>query len=644
MMTLTINQRMAVFTTILSLWICIPTGVFSQDKKTQKRFEQALGEFRASRYTESLDNLDKIIAKTPDYIDAHLLKAEIYHITGNELQEIASYKKALQINPDYNPRVQYLLALAQYRAGMYTDASFLMKDYTPTPKLKKQVELLKENLSIAIQLFNDSLNIDKHKLFPENSGVDEYFPKLSADDSIMIYTRRINHKVSQDRIIQQEDLFFRLADSTGWQDKHAIHNINTLDNEGAHCISSDGKHLFFTACNRRNSRGRCDIYYAFRSDSVWSKPINIGSPVNTPAWESQPALSANGEYLYYTSNRPGGYGKKDIWRARFIGTDIHGKPKFAKPENLGDVINTPGDEVCPFIHHDDIHLYFSSDKHPGLGRQDIFVSELTNNQWSKPKNIGYPINTHHDETGLFINSNGQKGYLASGKAGFDKISIYEFDIPKEKRPQPVNLLQGMVVDAHTHHPIQTQVSITPLVNQEKVDTFTTNIDGSFLYCLKSGLDYAIHITAPGYLFYSEQFQVNTTSQPIRKYISVELQPLELAEKLILKNIYYEFDSAVLQKESTPELKRLIQLLNQNPTLHIMIEGHTDNTGNQTYNLDLSTQRAKSVYQYLIDYNIKEERLAYKGYGDQRPIADNDTDIGKAQNRRTEIRFIKENNK
>ena len=245
MKTIILNQRIAVLLTILSLWICIPTGIYSQNNKTQKKFEQALGEFRASRYTESLDNLDKIIAKAPNYIDAYLLKAEIYHITGNEQKEIVSYKKVLQINPDYNPRIQYLLALAQYRAGMYTDASNLMVDYTPTPELKEHVDLLKENLSIAIQLINDSLEIDKRKLFPKSSGVDEYFPKLSANDSIMIYTRRMNHTVSQDRIIQQEDLFFRLADSTGWQDKHAIHNINTLDNEGAHCISSDGKDLFF---------------------------------------------------------------------------------------------------------------------------------------------------------------------------------------------------------------------------------------------------------------------------------------------------------------------------------------------------------------------------------------------------------------
>jgi hypothetical protein len=211
--------------------------------------------------------------------------------------------------------------------------------------------------------------------------------------------------------------------------------------------------MFFTACGRPDSKGRCDIYFSYRVKNGWSEPKNIGAPVNTPFWDSQPCFAADGKTLYFVSNRPDGFGEKDIWQATLQGFDSKGTPLFGDLKNLGDKINTSKDEMSPFLHHDNKTLYFSSDGWYGLGGMDIFISKKDDaGNWSEPLNVGYPINTFGDETGLVINARGNRAYFSSDyhQQKNNGKDIYYFNLPEEIQPTPALYVKGRVFDAETN--------------------------------------------------------------------------------------------------------------------------------------------------------------------------------------------------
>jgi outer membrane protein OmpA-like peptidoglycan-associated protein len=394
--------------------------------------------------------------------------------------------------------------------------------------------------------------------------------------------------------------------------------------------------MYFTACNRPDGLGNCDLYFSAFNNGKWSEPYNLGAPVNTNHWESTPSISADGKTLFFSSSRPGGYGGKDIWLTR-----LNDKNKWTEPVNLGSVINTEGDEMSPFIHFDGKTLYFASDGRVGMGGFDLFVSRMKDDStWTEPQNLGYPINTFNDEMGLIIESGGQKAYYSSVRDKSRGKDIFSFNLYEAVRPNPVSYIKGKVYDKMTGRLLKAEYELINLSTGKIIIKNVTDDTGNFLVCLPSGYNYGINVSKPGYLFYSENFMlegIHTASKPYIK--KIVLNPAIVGEKMQLSNVFYEIDSWQLKKESITELDNLVSLLSENSNLVMEIGGYTDSTGSEQYNMALSEKRALSVVNYLIKRGISSDRLKYKGYGNTSPLGDNVTSEGRKLNRRTEAKIV-----
>jgi len=398
-------------------------------------------------------------------------------------------------------------------------------------------------------------------------------------------------------------------------------------------------YLFFTGCNREDGMGSCDLYVSHKNGNDWDKPFNLGAVVNSSSWDSQPAVTPDGGTLYFVSNRPGGLGGYDIWK-----TTLNAGGEWTRPENLGPDINTPYDENTPFVHPDGKTLYFSSDGWPGLGNMDIYFSrKQENGTWGKPVNIGYPINTFSEETGLMVSPDGLQGMFSSVlKGGFGDMDIYSFNLPAAARPLPITYVKGIVRDAETKNFLEAQVQVVNLKTKEvKFNDFTSVQNGEFLAVMPLGSTYAFNANADGYLFYSDNYELSSNASAGKPYlVEIFLKKLKPGADVVLKNIFFDTNKYELLPVSVTELSSLLQLLETNKTLAIEIQGHTDNVGNAADNQKLSLQRAKAVYDYLISKNIEAERLSFKGFGAAKPIATNNSDAGKQQNRRTSFVITK----
>jgi outer membrane protein OmpA-like peptidoglycan-associated protein len=434
----------------------------------------------------------------------------------------------------------------------------------------------------------------------------------------------------------QEDFYISYFSDNAWEKAfNAGAPLNTRQNEGAQSLAANGNYMYFTACDRPGGMGSCDIYYSAFSDGKWSSPTNLGSPVNSSYWESQPSISSDGKTLYFSSNRPGGIGGKDLWYSKSTEKNM-----WSYPLNMGNVINTDGDEMSPFIHFDGRTLYFSSDGRPGMGGFDIYMTRMkVDSTWTEPKNLGYPINTYNDEMGLIIESGGQKAYFSSIRDNTNGKDIFSFDLYESVRPNPVSYMKGKVYDKVTGKLLKADYELINLSSDKVAIKSSTDGTGSFLVCLPSGYNYGINVTKTGYLFYSENFMLegqHSAAEPFIKKIS--LNPIRVGETMQLTNVFYEIDSWQLKKESMSELNNLANLLSDNKDLNMEIGGYTDTTGADDYNLALSEKRAKSVVNYLIERGISSVRLKFKGYGNSSPIGDNGTAEGRKLNRRTEAKI------
>lgn len=632
--------------------------VFSQNeeyhtksKAAIKCFEKAVAYYENGKTNQTvklaLQEVDNAIAKDSMFIEAYMLKAEVYDFLGDIKSSIAYYEKVVDLDPHFDYGITLKLAMHNYGIGDYASAKnyidFFYANADVARYKKFDTERLREYITFSDSAVRYPVNFKPKSVGKINTEWDEYWPSLSADEEMLVFTRQIPlnpNNPSRNQSNMHEDLFYAYRNpQTGKYDSGVPlpGRINTELNEGAQCISADGKTCVITACNRPDGKGSCDLYIMFWEGKQWSQPQNLRS-VNTEFWESNPSLSSDGKYLYFSSSRSGGFGKTDIWRVEI---DSRGNAK--KPaENLGGKINTQYEDISPFIHPDCKTLYFASKGHPGLGSYDLFVAKTEDEgkTWSKPKNLGYPINTLGEERSLIVNAKGDLAMFSSSSTKRD-LDIYGFELPPEVKPVTVTYVKGYIYDSKTNERLKAKCEMLDIESGEKVvDMFSGDKDGEYMVCLPIDKDYAFNVSREGYLFYSENFSLTNLEHPEEPYImNIPLQPIEKGVTVVLKNIFFKTDSYDLLPDSYTELGKVVEYMNANPKMKIEIGGHTDNVGTKAYNKTLSENRAKSVYNYLVSQGIAKERLSYSGYDFSVPIATNDTEEGRAQNRRTEFKVV-----
>ncbi len=620
--------------------LCIVNSVYCQQYSIKsKRAIKLYQEAKGSQYpSDKINLLNQAIDKEPNFIEAYWELSKIYTLIDSTNAAITSLKIADDLQLAMPEETKIRLSKLYFKIGEYQLALNKINEIN-NPYYFNQINLLKEDYEYAASLKANPIDFKPRNLTYINTIHDDYFPSITAD-GLMISTTVLAPKWMGDAPMQhQEDMYVSHWNGSKWSYSEPLPApMNGYGNEGSQSFSADGRYMFFVQCSNRENIGSCDIWYSIRKGDKWSNPINLGEPGNSRYWESNPIMSATGDMIYFTSNRPGGLGGKDIWCVQ-VYIDDNGYLKTYNPQPLGAPINTDKDEFAPFIHADNHTLYFSSDGHKGLGGQDIFRSvRADNGSWSQPENLGYPINTNGDESGFVINGLGNKAYFSSDQIenrGM-KLDIYEIDLPITIQPRTRMVYSpGRVYDIQTGKPLQARVEIFEgETNNRHFESITDATDGSFVAFLpedpQHSTIFALSSQREGYIPYTMSITNPGDS------ILVGLTRIAKGNSITLNNLYFDYDSDKILQTSNAEIERLSLFLKRNKQVCIEIIGHTDNQGSKSYNLDLSRRRAAALMNALIHKGIAANRLTSKGMGSEVPITTNDTEEGRAQNRRVEI--------
>ncbi|SFT74061.1 WD40-like Beta Propeller Repeat [Lishizhenia tianjinensis] len=636
----------------------------SKDKKAVKLFEKA----RTAPDAEKIEILNDALERDPNFLEAHDLISQIYADQGEFEKSVYHEKELLRINPaqNFNGTLYISIAQKQFALGNYEDAvkyTDMVINYprrTVADAVMQEAYELQKSAKFSIEAIENARAITPINIGPGiNTEYDEYFPTITVDGKVMLFTRKIP---ANNMMGFQEDFFVsELSDKFIWQMATAMPpNINSPLNEGAPTLSSDGKSLVFVACESpagikdygptKKGYGRCDMFYTKKIGSRWVDPINLPGYANTSNWESQPSLSSDGKTLYFVRRTGHGYeANSDIYV-----TYKDDKGYWSKAERLPENINTPFQETSVLIHPDGQTLYFASNGHTGLGGSDIFMSKKNpDGTWGDPVNLGYPINTKANENSLLVSADGEIAFFASDRdGGQGGLDIYYFEMPEELRPTKTLYFDGFVYDASTRNPLPGKFELIDIANDEVVITAEADkVTGEFLVALPTNRKYALNVSYPGYAFFSKSFDMTSGEDNEGVHMDVPMHPLAQENAIVeLENVFFDLNKTTLRKESFTELDKLYKLLAENTSLKIEIGGHTDTRGDAADNQKLSEGRAQAVYDYLVDKGIAAERLKFKGYGETQPkisdeeiaklATDKEKEAAHQQNRRTEYKIIK----
>ncbi len=604
----------------------------TDNKKAIKYYKKAEKFFDDKKFEKTIENCNKSITIDVNFVESYLLLSKTYYYLENTELELSNLKKALAINANQKDEV-LTVGIIEFENKNYIEAKKYYENYLNFNGLaewdKKETLRKIKICQFRIDAPQNPVPFEPSKL-PQtiNSPNSEYFPSLTPDENTLIFTRLQETKNN----FPQEDIFVSYKQKSKWTEAVSISKkINSQYNEGANTISSDGNIMIFTRCSKADG---CDLLLSYINNNQWVEPFKINNSINSSHWDSQPCISSDGKTIYFVSNRPAGKGKMDIWKI-----ERKEDGKWSKAINLGDSINTPGNEMSPFIHSDEQTLYFSSDYWAGMGGMDLFLSRKDeNNSWSIPTNLGYPINTDGDDMRIIVNTKGNIAYFSSNRDSIFKQDIFTFNLYPAIQPKRTIYVKGTIFDVKTSEKIEAKYEIFNIKNKnlEIIDSLKSD----FLICLPVENNFLLNVSKESYLFYSENFSLENLSDTIDYYhINIYMKPIEIGETIILKNIFFKTNLFTLEKESNIELDKLLLFLQTNSKLKIEIGGHTDNVGTKEHNEKLSDNRAKAVKEYLIDKGINENRILYKGYGYSQPIATNLTEHGRAQNRRTEFKIL-----
>lgn len=627
-------------------------------------------------YKQALDFYLPANKFNPNNAQLNYKIGKCYLYSSFKLKSIPFLEKALQLDQNVDPQIHYVLGKG-YHLDMQWDKAILeYKKFQATLNVKEFKDLIDEvNKKIQECITGKELVKNPIRVFIDNVGSEinssypEYGPVISADESVLMFTSRRPGSTGgrTDEFLNEpfEDIYVSYNKNGKWSQAVNIGKpINTEGHDATMGLSPDGQTLLIYI----DEKGNGNVFQCDLKGDAWSKPERLNKNINTDYHESSASLASDGKRMFFVSNRPDGLGDRDI----YMSTKDE-KGRWGKAENLGPTINTQWGEEGIFIHPDGKTIYFSSQGHKTMGGYDIFKSvyDETTKTWSTPENLGYPVNTPDDDVFFVVSASGKHGYYASFNGnGYGEKDIYLVTFLGPEKPMIMNnednllaslvapvketviaptlqikeaqltILKGTITDALTKKPLEATIELIDNVKNEVVASFTSNSStGRYLVSLPAGRNYGIAVKKEGYLFHSENFDIPATAafQEVTK--DVELKNVAVGSKIILKNIFFDFDKATLRPESTNELERLTKLLQDVPTLKIEIGGHTDSKGADDYNKKLSDNRAKAVVEYLVSKGISVSRLTSMGYGEEQPIATNDTEEGRQLNRRTEFKIL-----
>ncbi|WBO83352.1 OmpA family protein [Hymenobacter yonginensis] len=614
----------------------------------------------------------------PHYLEAQKFNAEnaelnlkigdCYLHSGFKPRALAYLQKAYQLNSGVDPRIHYLLGRGLHLNGKWAAAIAEYKQATPATGTKNTAGFTQDIQKKIKECENGRLLEAKPiRVFVDNAGpgvnspYPDYGPVISADESVMLFTSRRQGSTGGEKDPESggffEDVYQSARTGDAWGPARSLgETVNTAGHDATVGLAPDAQRLLVYM---EDNGG--DLHESNLRGAEWSKPKQLGSRINSKAHESSAAYTPDGRSLLFVSDKPGGLGSRDIYKVEMEGR--------GPAVNLGPTINTPYGEEGVFLHPDGKTMYFSSEGHNSMGGYDIFRSTYENGKWSAPENLGWPINTPDDDVFFVISASGRHGYYSSFRDdGLGSKDIYQITfLGAEKAPvlsqedqllasrvQPVKetqlapavpvataqvtILKGTITDAVSKQPLEATIDVIDNSRNENIASFKANAQsGRYLVSLPSGVNYGIVVRQDGYLFHSENFDLPAGAAYSEVVKDIQLRKLDVGVKVVLNNIFFDFDKATLRKESTGELERLQKLLTETPALRLEISGHTDNVGNAAYNKDLSQRRAKAVVDYLVAKGVAKDRLTFAGYGDTQPVALNTTKAGRQQNRRTEFK-------
>jgi len=645
------------FSLLLCLLLSIPLTAIPQtadscarsyDKKTEKSYAEGIDYLKKGNYTEAGRIMKNLVNKESGFVDAYyVLGLSYFKRTNSNFKEAEkNFLKVIELCPSYNVYTYYYLAEICYGSEKYDSAirycEVFLKDVDKIKSDKdysRVVDLLKYS-KFYLQMTRNPVPFDPQVVEGISTPENEYLPIITADNQMAFFTREMKVEGEKNTLIQSEKYKEKFMFSTLQPDgkfdrgEEMPDPFNLNDNEGGASLTVDNKTLYYTVCKYtlNHTYYNCDIYYSEWVDGEWTPIKSVSDKINLPTtWESQPSISADGKTLYFVSDRSGGYGGYDIYRS--VRND---NGEWGTPINLGPNINSTGNEKSPFIHPDGKTLYFSSDGWLGLGGYDIFYSRLNDDgTWSTPVNIGYPINSQDDEVGFFVSTDGQKGYFASNKLeGVGGWDLYSFDLYDKAKPGKVLFVSGTIKAETETEMTQTRIELKNMETKKISEIPLDSITGKYVAVAPFNNDYIMTVKREGYVYETRYIAKVDSIYRMPAHLDFEIRQIELNKSYRINDIYFAFNSFDLTSESKAVLDLLIEFLEENPTICIEIQGHTDNIGNDAKNLELSANRAKSVYNYLISNSIAPKRLTYKGYGKTIPVATNDTEEGRAKNRRT----------
>ena len=635
----------------LALLLLMVQGAVAQKKKNVVvgdrsliAYEQGKSYYDDDKYAEAISSFEESLKVNGENEDALYYAGASYRLSEQYQKAIEKLKSLEKINPNYYAMFYYECGLAYSELRQFDEAIDMFEKFNSKYSNEPSNTLYHHKAKYKIRYAAEQKALQNTKTIMKapiklsdriNSTYNDYAPVVDPTGTKLYFTSTRLGGISKEDGGEEkgdEDIYFIERSGDTWSEPKLMPEpINTDRNEGIDFISPDGQLIGFTS-SREGTIGSSDIYLSTLDGSQWSTQINMGNVVNSEEWDSNSTISNDGNRIIFASARDGGSGSNDLY---MIEKNIIGE--WSPAINLGGMVNTPQSETAPFLSQDGKTLYFASMGHPGYGNYDIFKTVYENGKWSAPINLGRPLNTPGRDEYFTIGGSGEKGYFSAYDSEGKNSDIYEIEIPEEMRPQPTVIVEGIVTNSKTKEAVGGYVMVEDLNTNELIAVSKSNsATGKYLVVLPAGKTYSVSANKEGFFFHSELFDILSTSkfQTIKK--DIELKPIEKGAKIVLNNIFFETGKATITSQSSLELEKAIDLMKANPTMIIEVGGHTDNVGDDAFNMKLSHDRAKSVREYIVNGGLASDRIQAKGYGESNPIATNDTEDGKKSNRRTEF--------